>query len=497
MRRRPIVHTLLILGLAATGGAAVAAGCSAVGERNEFTTTGPGTGGNGPGPGGGPGTGGEGGGIINLPDAGDAPPDVPMNPCGTGCGPEELCDINHQGSDDDCDGIVDEGCPCTAGQATACFMGDPSYRNTPGCFDGTQSCTENGNWGPCFGGVHATENCFDQDATGCHPIQAVPFQDVNLKVGTGNFSNNAVPGTEVWTVSCPAGVNPCPGVTGASPPDDYKPLQSGEYMVTYTKGVAGGGTETCSYPLFVGAPGLRVELEWTNPSGPYGADIDLHLHQPNNTQPWSTSGSPHDCGFANCTVGDFGLGSLNWFPANGVPPDPVKWYLDPVMEKNTCFYAPRGAGQQWQANGMGCHNPRLDIDNIYCDPGSSDPNDSSFCAPENINVDYPPIGEWFRVGVHHYSGSNNIYNRVKIYCNGALAADLGPTGYYMPENPVVFNTAGAGETYWLVADVRFQEGQCNTATCEVVPLYLDANLKTPFLTTETFVSTNFGPPYPP
>ena len=34
--------------------------------------------------------------------------------------------------------------------------------------------------------------------------------------------------------------------------------RSGEYTVTYTKTLADMSTEECSYPLFVGAPGLRV-----------------------------------------------------------------------------------------------------------------------------------------------------------------------------------------------------------------------------------------------
>lgn len=497
MRGRRIAPAILIVLLAVGAGAAVAAGCSATSDPNEFPPGSGGNGGSGPGAGG-SGNSGQGGGIIIIPDAGsDAPPDVPMNPCGTECGPEELCDQAHTGLDDNCNGEVDEGCPCSGGQASFCFKGDPSYRNTPGCFDGTQSCTENGIWGPCLGGVHATESCFTADATGCHPIQAVPFQDVNLKTGTGTFSNNAVPGTEVWTVTCPAGVNPCPGVTGSNPPDDYKPLQSGEYTVTYTKGVAGGGTESCSYPLFVGALGLRVELEWGHDSGVYGVDLDLHLHRPNNTSPWAISGSPDDCGFANCTVGDFGLDALDWFPANGVPPNPVSWYLDPIFEKNTCFYAPRGAGAQWQANGQGCHNPRLDIDNIYCDASVADPNDGSFCAPENINVDYPPSNEWFRIGVHYYSGSLNIRPRMKVYCDGALSADLGPTGFYDPEAPIIFPSSGGGTLFWLAADVRFQEGSCGAKTCQVVPLYMSPAGKEPWLTTESQVESNFGPPYPP
>ena len=102
-----------------------------------------------------------------------------VNPCGTECGPIELCDGVNKGIDDNCNYLVDEGCPCNGGQASSCFKGDYSYlsADNPGCNAGTMSCTELGTWGPCIGGNHATpeELCFSADPDGCHPISAVPF----------------------------------------------------------------------------------------------------------------------------------------------------------------------------------------------------------------------------------------------------------------------------------------------------------------------------------
>src|SRR5687767_7796651 len=43
------------------------------------------------------------------------------NPCVTECGDEERCEAAHAGRDDDCDGNVDEGCSCNAGQVQECF----------------------------------------------------------------------------------------------------------------------------------------------------------------------------------------------------------------------------------------------------------------------------------------------------------------------------------------------------------------------------------------
>lgn len=516
MRRRNTALICFAISAATSLAFALAGGCSAT---NGTPTGAAGAAGNGGGgqagtggdtttsssAGGKGGTAGEGGSII-IDDAGsDVNNDVMQNPCGTKCGDTELCDTDHVGLDDNCNGQVDEGCPCAAGSAHSCFKGDPSYASSPGCFPGTEKCSENGEWGTCVGGVHATDDqkCYQNDMAACHPISAVPFQDVNLKDGTGNFSQNAVSGTEVWTVECPQGVT-CPAVSGAFPPDDFKPLQSGEYTVTYTKGVPGGGTDTCTYPLFVGAPGMRVELEWEHDLGGDGVDLDLHVHQPNDVQPWSISGAPQDCTWSSCTIDDFqfGFGAPDWF--NGaMPPDPVDWYLDPVFEKNTCYFAPRGVGDQWQALGMGCHNPRLDLDNIFCDPTISDVNDSNFCAPENINIDFPPKNQWVRIGVHYFGShglSYDVHPRVKVYCNGALAAELGPQGYYDPEAPITFIPSDgeglAGNRFWMVADVAFVDSKCGNKGCVVQPLYTDPVAKTPVFTLEGAAENGVGPDYP-
>jgi hypothetical protein len=455
---------------------------------------------------------GDGGGIF-IPDAGgDVATDVPVA-CTTACGPMELCDDFHTGLDDDCDGQADEDCSCSAGQVHSCFLGDPAYRDADGCFEGTEKCSENGKWGPCQGGVHATaeQKCFINDKIGCHAISNPPFFTTDLKEGTGDFSDDAVFGTETWTVACPAGVNACPAVGGTNPPDDFKPLQSGEYTVTYTKGLANGMTASCTYPLFVGAPGLRVELSWEHDLGGKGVDIDLHLHQPNDTQPWDTAGgAPQDCSFANCDIKDFSdqLPTIpKWFPDNGQAPEPVSWWKDPVFEKNNCYFAPRGVGLKWQLQGQGCHNPRLDLDNYQCDSTITDPDSLDFCAPENINVDYPPKDQWFRIGVHYYSNNMKTYDVhpvVRVFCDGALTAELGEKGYYDPETAVTFASSdGAdlpvGNRFWLVGDVLFpkQKGECATRGCVVKPLYTDQAKRTPVLTYDEVAKMNFGPPYPP
>jgi hypothetical protein len=528
-RRRVHAAVAVIAGLGTC--AALADGCSAAKTNStQFTTGSGGAGGDtttatGTGMGGAT-TGtstatatstGEGGIEITTGAGGmDGGMDVIVDPCVPKCGPTELCDPDHLGLDDNCDGNVDEGCPCSAGQVHFCFKGNPFYHNTPGCFDGSEKCSEQGTWGSCTGGVHATDNCFVADPNNCKAIVAAPFSDVHLKTGTGNFSADAIPGMEQWAVQCPAGVNPCPGVSGMNPPDDFKPLQSGEYKVTYTKKVAGDPTpKTCDYSLFVGAPGLRVELTWEHTVDDDGVDLDLHLKQPMSTQPWDISafGAPQDCGWGNCKLSPFGSAdpfldpdAPNWFadpPA--MPPMPVNWYLDPVMQANTCYFAPRGIGQKWQNLAKGCHNPRLDIDNITCDFKITDPNDPLFCTPENVNIDFPPAKQWMRVGVHYYSNHNYSYDvhpDVKIFCNGTLTAELGSGGYYSPESPVTFSSSdgesvGDSNRFWVVADVAFTNDKCGKTSCTVKPIYSDPNGKTPFFLLDSAATSGFAPSYGP
>lgn len=428
--------------------------------------------------------------------------------CAVQCGNAELCGGPSAGIDDDCDGQVDEGCPCVPGTAHACFAGDPSYRGTTGCHDGVQICTEQELWGACTGGVQAIgpDNCSQGPSQACHPISGIPFVVSKLASGTGTFSADAIAGSESWTVQCPAGVSQCPAVKAGGL---FQPLQSGEYQITYTKSVTGGGQQSCDYPLFVRAPGLRVELVWEHQATSGGADLDLHLHQPANTQSWGvTTAAVQDCGFANCKVSAFVNGSpnlANWFAGPpATPPTPVNWWLDPVAENNGCYYAPQGLAQQWKTLAKGCHSPRLDLERVTCSSSVTDPDDTGFCMPENINIDHPPSSQWMRVGVYYYSNhtiSYDVHPRVKVFCDGALAADLGPAGFHTPSKPVTFApsdgaSAGAGNRFWPVLDVAFVSDGCGQRSCKVVPIYANAATRTPFLATDTVAETSFLPAYP-
>jgi hypothetical protein len=289
-------------------------------------------------------------------------------------------------------------------------------------------------------------------------------------------------------------------------------MQAGEYVVTYTKMVSGNpNPESCTFPLEVGAPGLRIELTWEHTPADPGVDIDLHVHQPADTRPWAVSpGGEQDCGWATCKVGSFTppqASTPNWFAQPPVtPPSPVNWDdTTPSPPGNECYFAPQGAGQKWALFGQGCHNPRLDSDNITCDDSVTDPTDPNFCLPDNVNIDYPPTGQWMRIGVHYFSNHGLTYDvhpQVKVFCNGPLAAYLGPHGYGVPEAPATFAAGdgagrGVGNKFWVVADVAFVSDGCGGTYCEVRPAYADATQRTPYFTVDTTAVSTFAPPYPP
>jgi len=96
-------------------------------------------------------------------------------PAAAGCGPVEDCVLDGgpgNGLDDDCNGLVDDGCTCTSGSVQRCFTGPPGKRGVGACNDGLETCigTEFGTWGPCVGAIGPSpEVCdgLDNDCDGC------------------------------------------------------------------------------------------------------------------------------------------------------------------------------------------------------------------------------------------------------------------------------------------------------------------------------------------
>ena len=102
-------------------------------------------------------------------------------PCSITPDQSDTCET---GNDDNCNGVVNEDCPCTAGASRSCS--DAGLRGP--CAEGTQTCTTGGQWGPCSIAPAAQDTCVqgndaDCDGTpneGCLCIEGVTRRDCGV-----------------------------------------------------------------------------------------------------------------------------------------------------------------------------------------------------------------------------------------------------------------------------------------------------------------------------
>ncbi|MGE0785453.1 MAG: hypothetical protein AB7S26_07185 [Sandaracinaceae bacterium] len=383
------------------------------------------------------------------------------------------------GSDDDCDGMVDEGCGCEIGQVQRCFSGPPGRRGVGACTDGSQTCTEFG-WGACIGGIlPRIEACDDLDndcngctdeVEGCVPVGSCPGPDDPRVPDATPFSTYTLDGAQFYSGADAIGWQwevegtPCdrmfqaiPGSTATSANGQLSyqlgnatsqratldTTLSGDYTVTMTVHRSGGAEDfVCTWIVHVGGPGVRVELCWdqTGPTAGFDTvDLDLHLAKQGTTTAWFTD---DDCYYANCDDFSF-FGRPDWSYA--------------VTPAAMCILPPFSFGQ--------CDNPRLDIDNI----------DETFAyVPENINVDNPRDGDQFRVLVNYYAGDRPTFPLVNIYCGGDLQATFGAA----PDRVAGFSSAEVGDEglMWRVADIQAMVNAMGETTgCAVTGLHPPAS----------------------
>jgi hypothetical protein len=347
----------------------------------------------------------------------------------------EVCD----GSDNNANGQVDEGCPCVFGTTQACFAGSPSSRNVGGCLDGTQTCQNRAApaWGPCTGGfLPTTEICDtkDNDCDGC--ADDLPSCAASL----------VCPTEATALLQQPYDLNG-PGILGAtgtewnwvlkSPPNSivrqvFEPMVArttftpdvlGDYVVTVTFRDAAGMSQTCTWVIHVRDKGLRVEMRWDT----FGTvDMDLHLHRAGSTANWCDR--TDTCYYGNCT------GASN----------AVEWgYPDSIGVD-----CPTGMGV--------CDNPRLDVD------GRGE------AIAEGVSLDNPRDGETFRIMAHMFSGLGTTHPIITIYCGGLLRAVFGEAPE--PASLAVSGGSCGGDT-WRVADVTFSvDPLTGVRSCTVAPL---------------------------
>ena len=422
-----------------------------------------------------------------------ANPVAPM----AGCVAQEDCGAagGGNGLDDNCNGVVDEGCSCQPGSVQKCFPGPPGKRGVGACTDGSQTCVgaEFGTWGPCVAAiVPAGESCdkLDNDCNGCAddglccagqldcpapgdpripPVQ--PYTTFTV-MGAQFYPDSAATNWK-WTVTggpcdvlfttTTSPVKQSYTVTGANTANpSFNFTLSGSYTITFTVTGGDGKTYTCTWVQIVKGPGVRFELCWDKTGS---TDIDLHVHMPDSKTSWFENPvgtrNPDDCYYINCKASNYPTGTPQW------------GYTDSNI--SACLGSP--SGPTWQTKINACHNPRLDIDNI-----------STSGVPENTNIDHPKNHETFRAMAHYYSGSVEVHPIVNIYCGGQLKATYGqaPNTLGPCPGPTCFNSGsgfGAG-LMWRVADVEaLTNAMGDTVDCNVAPIH-------PPMTTSGYYVTN-------
>jgi hypothetical protein len=395
------------------------------------------------------------------------------------------------GFDNDCDGVIDEGCACVDGSVQECFTGPPGRVDIGACQRGIQVCDnsgEFGGWGSCQRGIGPREEVcdrLDNDCNGCideredcdvfidcpgegdpRIPEGKPFETYVLDAS--KFYNGNDVASYKWSI---AG-SPCDelfaSIPGSNTSDTNGRLSytlkgarqkqarvrftlSGTYLVTLTIKRNSGQVLSCTFAVVVGAAGLRVELCWdkTGPTaGQNFIDLDLHLALKGQTTVWT--GGP------NAQASSFS--ATNFDIPNGVNARGL-WNHPNTPDPSGCL---TGGGLDVVHELRGnCLNPRLDLDN----QGDTDP---ARYLPENINLDNPRAGEVFQVSVNHRSTAA-IQTRalVNVYCGGKLRGS-----YALDPEQTPFSDASVDSELWRVVELAPRVNNAGkTVDCTLTPLH--------------------------
>ncbi len=368
---------------------------------------------------------------------------------------------------------------------------------TGACTMGTQACVvqfEFSGWGDCEAGIFPSEEVCDQldnDCNGCID----ELEDCDVFLDCPGAGDSRVPlatpfasyeldalsfytGDDVKSYRWSVSGSPCDKlfqqIDGSEATPENGQLSyvvnnatsrkmtarftlSGQYLVSLEVETTAGEKLGCTFPVDVGAPGLRVELCWdkTGPTSKQNpVDLDLHLAMKDQTSAWSAA---NDCYYERCFPGGI------W----GHPPtDDVNLCLAGIDPGIDAVHRMRG----------NCLNPRIDIDNQ---------NVTRTYLPENINLDNPRPDERFQVGVVHQSDKAQATRAlVNIYCDRKLRGSFD----LKPEMTAFSDVTGKGEI-WRVAEIAPLFDGDRMVDCDITALHPPGESDGFWLTNEDFSIT--------
>jgi hypothetical protein len=433
------------------------------------------------------------------------------------------------GFDDDCDGLVDEGCSCDgAGLTKPCFLVPASQtfggvpvgwcaQNSKGTVDCLKPSTEfAGTWsGQCRGAqppfaddfcANGDFNCDGKEqnskANDCSckgdqvqcptdPIEMKPFpapSQLPTKIdAAGWFVNGGnVANATNWKWTLRGGdcdnILPHPtfamfatqdgtGTTAGSQVDTLGPSGKEHGLVATAPAIT-----SSFYPAFSLSGDYLVEGEFDLNGQHYSCQQKVQVRAPGIRAElcWDTMADDIDLHMAQTTFGNQ-CANKGW------------WATCP---KQDCYFSNckgSSSGPNWfpatansdACKGWGslqagsCTNPRLDRDNLgtsTCSPSVTNPNSSDFCGPENINVDNPTDGSKFAVSVNFWGGSTVTHPHVNIYCNGERVVSTGYNPVTGNGAPMLVGSGGQNGDTWKVALITSHVDAAGKLDCTVDPV---------------------------